>query len=199
MRKIILLLCCIHTLSIYAQKPSDKATKQACDCMDKLDMKLPADQLDAQFEKCMTDAVVGNLAGLSKEYKFSIEDENAATEVGKKLGMKLASNCPSFLQYAMVSNDNEDKNKNEKYEFIEGVIKEINQNGYLSFSIEEASGDVRVFYLIQYFAGAEDIENQINTLKNKKVKLGFTIQKIFDVASNSFKDKKVIDSFIVLK
>ncbi len=201
MKRILLAVFCFSSVAMYAQKASDKAVKQACVCMDKVDMGQPSKKLDAAFEKCLMDAVFANLEGLTKEYKFSFSDEGAAEKVGEQLGIKLASSCPSFLEYAKIvaSKESDEKTQaaeeTESYEFAEGVVKEVPANGSSAITIEETSGDIRTFYLVDYFIGAEDIPSQLSSLKGKKVKLGYTTKKVFDTTSNSFKDKKVIVAF----
>ena len=49
--------------------------------------------------------------------------------------------------------------------------------------------------LIDYFSGADEITKDLNSIKNKKVKIGYVTKKIFDSTSNDFKERKIIIAF----
>ncbi|MFN8284275.1 MAG: hypothetical protein U0U67_13735 [Chitinophagales bacterium] len=195
MKSVCTFLFCLSFTVLFAQKNTDKAVKQACECMTKLDMKMDKKQLDEKVSKCIETAALANLQGLMKEYDFDINDESSAEKVGEKIGMKLVAKCPAFLEYAQSLPDSDDSDKEEKYEFAEGKVTNATKSDYITISLEESSGDVRNFYVIDYFSGAEEIISNLNTLKNKKVKIGFIIRKIFDATSNEFKERKIVVAF----
>jgi hypothetical protein len=199
MRRIILLLSICITLPAWAQKASDKAVKQSCDCMSKIDMKQEYSIIDKAFENCLINAVLSNLTGLTKEYKFDINDDDASEKVGEKLGMKLVQQCPAFIEYAsMAASHDEDTDKasdNTSYEFSEGTVVDVKDGDLLAISLEENSGDRRVFYISESFFGGEELLKGIGELINKKLKVGWVNKNLYDSQTKSFKERKVIYYF----
>jgi hypothetical protein len=180
---------------LFAQKYTDKAVKQSCDCMNKLDPNLAPKALEAAVSKCIETAALANMSGLVDEYKMDLGDEAAAEKIGEKIGMKLVAKCPVFIELAQKFPDDEKEEDADKYEFVEGKVTTAVKSDFLTITVEETSGDIRVFYLIEYFSGAEEITADLNKLKNKKVKIGYVTKQIFDKESNEFKERKVMVAF----
>jgi hypothetical protein len=200
MKRILIVLLTAASLTSFAQKASDKAVKQSCDCMSKINMKQEYSAIDKAFEGCLINAVMANLGGLTKEYKFDITDEAASEKVGEKIGLKLVEQCPAFLEYAALAasqddEEEEDADKKPEYEFSEGVVADVRDGELLAITLEENSGDRRVFYVTESFYGGEDLLKDIAHLKSKKLKLGWVNKNLYDSASKSFKERKVVYYF----
>lgn len=175
-----------------AQKATDKAIKQSCDCLAKLDLTQDPKTLETAGSKCIESTITSNIAGLIKDFKLDMNDDDAAKKLGERLGMELVKRCPAFLEYVQKIPDDDDETTNEQFQ--EGKVISIAKDSYFTVTIEDKSGDKRIFYLIDYFTGSEEIVKSKDDLKNKMVKIGYTPKMIFDIESNEFKERKIITS-----
>lgn len=195
MRLIITIILSTSFTIAIAQKYTDKAVKQSCECMSKIDLTLSPKILEEKATKCIEEATISNLSGLVKEHDLDLTDEAAAEKVGEKIGMKLVAKCPAFISLAQKFPNDDEESKTTDYEFAEGKVSSVTKSDILIIGLEESTGDIRNFYLIDYFSGADEITADLNSIKNKKVKIGYVTKKIFDGASNDFKERKIIIAF----
>ena len=193
MKFIFAVLLAIFASVSFAQKFTDKAVKQCCDCMNKIDMNTNPQKLDKLASKCIEDVTLSNLPGLMKEYNMDLGDKVAFERIGEKIGIELVKKCPAFMEY--IKKMPKDDADTDEYKFAEGKITNATKSDFITITLEELSGDIRIFYLIDYFDGAEKIITDLDTIKDKKVKIGYTSKKIFDKESNDFKERKVVMAF----
>lgn len=200
MKQVIIITLLFISNFIFAQKKTatEKSMASACECMKKIDKKLNKDDLKKEMEKCASQAMLDNLQGLVEEYNVDLSDEKSAYEMGKKIGVKLTTNCPEFLELIANSDMINDKidatEESSGTQFTEGTLKEIVIADVIYLTVEESNGDTRNFVLYNYFSGAQDFIKSPESYKNKQVKIGWLFQKVFDKKTNSFIERKIINA-----
>ncbi len=196
MRLFISVLLILSFPALFAQKYTDKTIKQSCDCMSKVDSKLDVKIIEEKVSKCVEDAILANFEQLMKENDLDMLDEKASDKLGETIAVKLVSKCPKFLEFVQKFPDEESTTEKEvEYEFAEGEISNVTTSDYIIISLKESSGDTRLFYLVEYFVGAEKITDNLSSLKNKKVKIGYISKKLFNKEINNFSERKAIVAF----
>lgn len=182
--------------ALFAQKYTDKTIKQSCDCMSKVDSKLDVKTIEEKVSKCVEDAILANFEQLLKENDLDMLDEKASDKLGETIAVKLVSKCPKFLEFVQKFPAEESTAETEgEYEFAEGEITNVTTSDYVTISLKETSGDTRIFYLVEYFMGAEKITDNLNTLKGKKVKIGYVSKKLFNKEVHNFTERKLMVAF----
>ena len=196
MRLFISVLLILSFHALFAQKYTDKTIKQSCDCMSKVDSKLDVKIIEEKVSKCVEDAILANFKQLMKENDLDMLDEKASDKLGETIAVKLVSKCPKFLEFVQKFPDEESNTEKEvEYDFAEGEISNVTTSDYIIISIKESSGDTRLFYLVEYFVGAEKITDNLSSLKNKKVKIGYISKKLFNKEINNLSERKAIVAF----
>lgn len=196
MRLFISVLLILSFQALFAQKYTDKTIKQSCDCMSKVDSKLDVKTIEEKVSKCVEDAILANFEQLLKENDLDMLDEKASDKLGETIAVKLVSKCPKFLEFVQKFPAEESTAETEgEYEFAEGEITNVTTSDYVTISLKETSGDTRIFYLVEYFMGAEKITDNLNTLKGKKVKIGYVSKKLFNKEVHNFTERKLMVAF----
>ncbi len=103
MKKIVITFILGAVVSFsHAQKVTDRTISEICGCVKKIERTLSE---DAQAEKamlCMSSSMEKNMEALKKEHSIKTDNlEEAAHEIGTKLGMKLVTGCPEILPFLM--------------------------------------------------------------------------------------------------
>lgn len=164
--------------------------------MSKVDSKLDVKTIEEKVSKCVEDAILANFEQLLKENDLDMLDEKASDKLGETIAVKLVSKCPKFLEFVQKFPAEESTAETEgEYEFAEGEITNVTTSDYVTISLKETSGDTRIFYLVEYFMGAEKITDNLNTLKGKKVKIGYVSKKLFNKEVHNFTERKLMVAF----
>ncbi|MCD6068631.1 MAG: hypothetical protein K0S33_3457 [Bacteroidetes bacterium] len=209
MKKVILLsffLLAIH--AIHAQKNVEKAASETCDCLNKA--KLPDNISGEEFQKalttCLQTPVLNYYGKICKEIKVAADNSQESYEaVGAKIGLKMADNCPLFLQLAM----NAEKEKEKKLEAVvtkeetgkegtsSGTIKSVESKDFYYITIETASGNKESYIWLRYFQGSAPFENNPAAQVGKKATIKYREIRCFSPALGDYTIKKEITEIVL--
>ncbi|MCU0428896.1 MAG: hypothetical protein MUF42_02910 [Cytophagaceae bacterium] len=102
MRKSIFIVLVLTCKLLLAQTASEKACEQTCNCIKKIDSKLPPAKRKELAMKCMENASINHFEGMMAQYKIKEKNlEKAANKVGEKFGAELATSCPDIIPFFM--------------------------------------------------------------------------------------------------
>jgi hypothetical protein len=101
MKKIILITSIVFfTLNAYSQKVIKKISKEACACLEKIDMNADSTELRKASSDCIANGLLSNLAGLKKELNIDVTSEESLGTVTDPLTAELFKSCPAFVKVA---------------------------------------------------------------------------------------------------
>ncbi len=203
MKKIILLL--FITQSFFAQKLSkeeliSKISAGTCECITK--KEITKENLELTLGLCMLEDFGKYEKDIEKYYgKNVISDEAKMESLGRDVGMKMATECPSFLKLIM---NNMDEDSYSEDEVVEEVVEEPSVTGkffqvksdqFITFSIKEDSGKTEEFILLNNFDNSFLLTE--NILKpNDKVDVYFYELEMFDAKIKKFVTYKIVSDII---
>jgi len=196
MKKFILVAFFVSHLTFGQKLSKDelvtKLSEETCSCMSTQEIK--KDNLDMVLGLCMLKGVNKHQADVDKHFgKDIITNKPVLEKLGEEIGMKLALNCPSFLQLVMDSDENffEDEESEEVDQQITGVFKKSYSNNFLTVEIVESTGRKHEFILLHDFDTAYLITD--NVLKsNDEVVITYYVLDLYDVNSKRFMNYKII-------
>lgn len=182
-KSIPLLLSFLFLLSVSlsAQEVVELIAEASCECIEELE---DVSDFAAAAETCIQQAIFSNLAPILEEFDLDITDEDEATRIGEKIGMdvglKLVSDCPSFMEMMMASDELEDEFADYESSYGEPVPdnservtgtflgEKVTKGGFSYLIIEDEYGDKAEFLWMNPFSG-DELVNQ--ALEGKKITL----------------------------
>ncbi|HEY1040865.1 MAG TPA: hypothetical protein VGF30_15725 [Bacteroidia bacterium] len=203
MKKTLLLLTfALFTASIHAQKNSEKAAAETCDCFNKMD--IPDNISHEEYEKILTTCLEKPIATyyekICKELKIAADNTPESYEaVGTKIGGKLVENCPKFMKMAVKAEEN--KNSGTAPKTIEeegkegsasGVVKSIDKKDFYYISIENTMGNKESFIWLRFFKGSTPFENNPASQVGKKIAVKYREIRCFSPDMGDYVIKKEI-------
>jgi hypothetical protein len=201
---LFLLLALLATWTLNAQKASDKAVKQCCDCISKLDVKkLKTEEAkNAAATDCMTQALMANIMGLADEYSIDVTNMNEETgrKIGEKFGIKLVTDCPAATPFLVKMAGDADIEKStsrmmgyEREETTTGTLLRIETTGDATIVVvKTAEGEEEKLYWIRPFPGSETLETKGKLLNGKKVSVRWGEFKQYNATLKGYGKRKEI-------
>lgn len=176
-KSIILLLSFLFSFSLSgsAQEVIDLIAEASCECIEELE---DVSDFAAAAETCIQQAIFSNLAPILEEFDLDITDEDEATRIGEKIGMevglKLVSDCASFMEMMLAVDELEDYEEGyetvapDNSETVTGTFlgEKVTKGGFSYLIIEDEYGDESEFLWMNPFTGDENVNQD---LEGKKV------------------------------
>lgn len=182
-KSIPLLLSLLFSLALStsAQEVVDLIAEASCECIEELE---DVSDFAAAAEICIQQAIFSNLAPILEEFDLDITDEDEATRIGEQIGMdvglKLVSDCPSFMEMMMASDELEDgfidyedesgQSAPDNSETVTGTFlgEKVTKGGFSYLIVEDEYGDKGEFLWMNPFSGDELVNE---ALEGKKISL----------------------------
>lgn len=205
MKKIFVLAAVtFFTLAASAQLSKDSLfkiiAKETCEEIAKKDLSgKNMDELQMELGLAMMPTILKYTEQL-KSFGFDLEDQQSMMEMGKEVGMKLATDCPSFLK-VFANNPGVLKEalaKDEpvsKTSTLSGTLIKIVPGDISYIQVRDASGKLQKIWWMEYFQGSDKLMNESAKYLNKTVKLGYTEKEIYNATLKDYVKVKVLTSF----
>jgi len=199
MKKILLLLLTLVSLTTYAQQKVQKKLSATelklnglvCDCLTKIDIsKLKnSEEAGKAFEDCVT-AHAELIVDIAQERKIDVSDEKAMSALGVEIGKNLLSqNCSAALKLGMKMNDDK---AGDEAEVFEGAFKRIEEKGFNYLVLTDNAGSEKSFLWLRQFPGSEQLAAPAAQLTGKKIKITSTeIEVYLPQAKGYYKVKEI--------
>ncbi len=144
----------------------------------------------------MTDVLPPHLEGIEDSLHVNMSDQAAAREFGFRLGSELEKGCPAYQHiFSMEAQEIAVKKTfmNEQIITAEGKFSGI-ESGKLAFvNIIDKNGQKISFLWLNYFKGAELLQNKPDQLKGKKVIVEYKeIECYVPKANDYYKVKQIV-------
>lgn len=197
------------TLVSFGQKTkSDIVLENTCDCLNKTETVTDnLDVLTQQLASCMGADMMTYYEDLKKEFDIRTDDfSESMSQIGEKLGQKLVSTCPKFMEISMAMMENEESRERiiermqEKEipedQYFLGRVEKVKTDGLVGITVS-GSDESLFFVWLEEFDGSERFESNPLSLKDKKVLVTYHEMMIYDGTSKSYVRRKIISGLEV--
>lgn len=176
------------SITFFAQSQDvlDSISAHSCDCISKLDLNgLAKEKLTIELGLCMMKAAQPYEKQLKQSYDIDMKkvDKGDGEKLGRLIGLKMASSCPSFTDLiTRISSDEPSTNS------IEGTITEFITEQFVTIVIKDEDGrDQRIIWL-DYFKNSEKL---LQKGKNKNVTIEYQERELYNPKFNDYIKYKV--------
>ncbi len=176
------------SITFFAQSQDvlDSISAHSCDCISKLDLKgLEKEKLTIELGLCMMKAAQPYEKQLKQSYDIDMKkvDKGDGEKLGRLIGLKMASSCPSFTDLiTRISSEEPSTNT------IEGTITEFITEQFVTIVIKDEDGrDQRIIWL-DYFKNSEKL---LQKGKNKNVTIEYQERELYNPKFNDYIKYKV--------
>lgn len=202
-RFFFLLLLCSATV-LPAQKSIDRLSDATCNCLvqSQVDTVKTSPGLEKLITTCMMSNMMADLDRIMKDMKLKEFNADAGREIGTRVGMKMATTCPKFMQ--AVSAVREAKVDSAAHVTaatgistgtVQGTITKIDSAGFVWFTVKEADGSLTRLLWCHSFAPSADLIKNYKTYVGRNVKIGWQLINIWLPDVKGYYDVKEMTSF----
>jgi hypothetical protein len=101
MKKLIIIICILFlTPYAYSQNVIKKISKEACGCLEKIDLNSDSTEVTRISSDCFAIAITTNLSGLKKELNIDPARQESLDSITDPLMEELFKSCPVFVKIA---------------------------------------------------------------------------------------------------
>lgn len=207
--KLLLTLLLFITPLAKAQDFMDEIARQACDCVSKESQNSDPEKVKMMMGLCLIDAASPYSKQLKKKYGIDFDKiETQGEELGRIIGMKMASICPDvlILMAKTVSDDMPPPPPvayNQKYGSAslttEGKIVSITDDKFVEFSIKHADGKILKYYWFTYIDSDIDLSTEYKKLQESFVRITYQTKEYFDARIGEYRAFDVIQTIELLE
>lgn len=165
-------------LTAQTDKQYELVAEAACGCAAKKDLKsLNKNEMSMELGMCMLSALEVLPEKDRKNFDFSIPAK--ATELGEKIGMKMAYKCPKIMLSVGTSmqEDGGNEAKNAPAALaqvtVEGKVKDVIEGDYVTVLLVEKDGREHKLVWANHFDGEAPFVANPQSLKNKEVSVKY--------------------------
>jgi hypothetical protein len=199
MKKVLLALIMFLSITAFGQtdKQISKIADETCSCLKTKDLKKgDMQQIQMELGICM-------LASMGENgFDGDLSDLKAIEEIGERVGMQLAFNCPEFLElmgtYAaedpegfneLIESADDDYNSTE---MTSGTALSVESGDFVVLKIQNENGKKETLYWFQHFDGAELLEDGGASLLNKDIMVEYEIIEYYNPKIQDYMNLKVL-------
>lgn len=204
MKKLLIIAALVSTsFTINAQKRITKDSLirvmgiEMCEELGNLKDTEKSDDIQAKLGLIMMPSILKHMEDIQAIYKIETLDEKSMYEVGKDLGMHLATSCDKFL--ALMANNIDqlkpsEKSTTKKQNVLNGTFLKLSVADVSFIEIKTATGKTEKLYWMSYFDGADDLATGTTKFMNKKVVAKFEEKEIYKPTLKDYIKIKVLVS-----
>jgi len=196
------------TASAQTKSTKDTLLDVICKCVTDKKSELAnasTEDLQRAIEGCFVGNGLDLLMKYAKEQNIEISDQDAMQKLGLGLGMDLVKMCPVVMELSMdiakkgMKTDTAERTispvEMEAVTEKDGTIEALHTATYpASIELRQTNGTVKKLFLISEFYTADEKFYNTAYMTGKKVKIGFSKQKVFMPASKKFEEIEVVYS-----
>jgi hypothetical protein len=180
------------TASLSAQEYLEKIANETCSCSKSVPDSLETRRLYLELGSCMLKAAGPYKKQLKKDHAIDLDDiENGPMNLGKVVGLKMATICPDMLM--KFGNKKKEGEKTPEYESFQGRVTKIEKDFFVIFSINDNAGKSLKFYWLTNTESNIELVNKYEQLFDKDVKVKYHVMNLFDPKINDYRNFNVID------
>jgi hypothetical protein len=210
MKKTMLafLLIMIGSFGAKAQMSKDslvkKLAQEVCIDLEKKDFsKIKKSQLEEELGLALLPAITKYENEIKEVYKVDeVMEAKTMETVGRDIGMKLVSVCPSFLKIfakGLAEDDEKDtatKVTEEEVAKVEvksvfGMLMSITQNQVAILQVKDRTGKITKIIWLEQFVGSDLLQANAAKFLNKPVTIKFTEREVYNATTKKYTKMKV--------
>ena len=194
MKALSLFLFIIATaLNISAQDTLDKISADCCACMekDRASMEDP-DKWQTALGLCMLGAAAPYEKELKKKYGVDMSqlDRGAGEKLGELLGVRLATNCPYFLE--LISSMEDDEDESSTLGMLTGSVKEVRTGQFITIVVQDEQGRTYEMLVLDHFENADRVTD--GKAEGLNADWEYAEREYYDPNTRSYRSFKVVQS-----
>lgn len=194
----ILIMLFVIYMPSFSQDYVDRIAQKSCECLEVIPDTLDRDQFNTHLGLCMIEAAQPYKKRLKKDYKIDLDKIDVyAGELGRMIGMRMASVCPASL-VKLTQQGKSNRKKDNTEEVFEGQIIHIEEGPFVIFSIKDQEGKILKFYWLTFIESNIELSTGYRSLIRESVRVTFRPQEFFDPRINEYKNFYVIQTLQVL-
>jgi len=180
MKQLLLIaLCVLLCNNGFSQEYMDIIAKESCECFDRIQDTLEEEAYFFEIGICMIDASMPYKKRLKKDYDINLDKiDIAAEELGRLIGLKMASVCPeALLKMTQRANKIEE---NDIEQSSRGIVTKVEDDFFVVISSQDESGRITKYYWLTFVESEQDLTNSYETLVGKSVDIVYEALEFFD-------------------
>ena len=203
----------IFSLSVNSQDVLQSMAEESCNCMDELDPKSTASEVETKFGLCMVASAGLYMEELESQYdiNFSKNPSKAGKKLGELVGMRMINECPGYLTFLAGQGSFKDAQeerlrKKQKIQEAESVINNsssssgsssisgkfvrLEKNQFYNLVVEDKSGNTYKLLWLGSFEGSEVLldESKVGQL----IEVNYEEEALFNAEHSEYIDQKII-------
>lgn len=193
---LLLLLGFLSIIPVWGQDVISKMSDGTCECLKKRDISAKgADALQVELGLCLIEQVEVHKKGLKKA-GYDTESAGIYEQLGQKVGVELALNCPEFMVVlgAMLKDkdsdfkdkvldrvNNPEKSTPRPESVFLGEVKTIEYGDFVKIVLKDIDDKRKDFYWINSFQGDEALiaMESLENLVGQKLEIGYYEEEVY--------------------
>lgn len=196
--KILILFLIFSTGIATSQKYLDEIVLKVCDCVSAMPENLDTEKYNFELGICMINAAIPYKKQLLKDHKIDMNKMDMyGAELGKLIGVKMATVCPQGLLKMVEKVSNKSDNLSEVA--VLGEVTAISDNKFVEFTIKDDTGRTSKYLWLNFIESNIDLSAEYKNLINQFVQLNIISQEIFDPRIGEYRRFNVIRKLEMVK
>ncbi|PHR10532.1 MAG: hypothetical protein COA40_13795 [Aequorivita sp.] len=201
MKKVLIVFSILFINSHIAHSQEDYMTKiveKSCQCL--ADMPNNEELSSTSIGLCMINEANIYKAELLRDHGINMDEiHNDGEKLGKLIAIEMITVCPEQMK-RIASNIEAKKSSDQdnSLQSIQGVIKSIDKNEFITFSVTSSDGKTSKFYWLTFIESKNDLQNEFDSYNKKKVEIEYTIFEFYDPKLKEYRNYNVIESLNII-
>lgn len=178
-------------LSAFSQNYMESIASESCDCLDEVSDVSDAETFNLELGLCMIEASKPYAAELLRDHNIDFDKIDVqGEELGRLIGMKMATVCPKRLMAA--ANRMSESEEDADLTSVTGTITKVKEGTFIEFSLDEGDGSTNKYCWITTIDSNFNLVEGYDGLVGKRVKISYKDQDVFDGRIGEYRNFKVI-------
>lgn len=192
----ILLLLTITSKS-FSQAYMDEIVKKSCECLGGVSEELSNEEFTMELGLCMLQAASPYERKLKKDFKIDLSkiDQGGGEELGRVIGLKMATACPNVLMRMVgkIGDEEEEEPEVNTVNTFEGQVTKVEEDQFIVFSVRDERGRVSKFHWLTFVDSDINLSSDYMKLMDESVTITYTSQEFFDSRIGEYRVYNIIE------
>lgn len=171
--------------------------EESCQCVSELPDG--EDLTNVNLGLCIINEAIKYKEELLRDHDINMANIDVEGEkLGKLVALEMFARCPEQMKRIVGANVDEDNKENDDFQSMEGVIKSITLGDFIVFSITADDGKTSKFYWLTFIESDNDLQNEYENFKEKRVRLEYSIIELYDARLGEYRNYNLINSLNII-
>lgn len=203
MKKILVLSSILFINSYIAQSQEDYMTQiveKSCQCL--ADIPKNEDLSSTTIGLCMINEANLFKAELLRDHGINMDEiQYDGEKLGRLIAIEMITVCPDQMKRIASNIEADDSSSSDQENTLtsmQGVIKSIEKNEFITFTVTAEDGKTSKFYWLTFIESKNDLQNEFNSYNKKKVEIEYSIFEFYDPKLEEYRNYNVIESLNII-